>query len=259
MLAYKLTAAVDECGGSFLLGGLVVPASGELNFHCSCRADRAYTKEERGVTGDNLSIGESTDITDLSLVSLELAGSDHLVELHACGNACKIATLVDGSESIVEIVKLRCVSCCTCGMAELNLGMLSSSLGEIALMTKRVSKDDGAAAVNEVESSLFAFVGLGDVLLLDVLNAELVACGLGSLDEVLVVGGVLIVKVDEADLHLLAVLVAVTAAGSKGKNHCKSENKCENFLEIFQCFFLPVFFILSVMSQRQFFRCPLIL
>ena len=56
------------------------------------------------------------------------AGLDHLVELHAGGDAGEVAALVDGSEGVVVVVKTLGVSLGAGGVAELDLGELAGGL-----------------------------------------------------------------------------------------------------------------------------------
>ena len=72
VLADELAAVLDELLRAFLLGGLVIPAAGEGDFHRGSGADGASTQEEGGVAGDNLGIGEGADVADLGLVCGEL-------------------------------------------------------------------------------------------------------------------------------------------------------------------------------------------
>ena len=142
VLADELAASADKQGSSFLLLGLVVPGTGELDFHGSLFADGSYAEEECGVAGLNLCIGECADIADLSVLSFELAFLDHSVELHTCGNTCKVTALVDGSESVVEVLETLGVSLGAGSMAELNVRILLGSLDHEALMAEAVSEND---------------------------------------------------------------------------------------------------------------------
>ena len=142
MLADELAASADKQGSSFLLLGLIVPGTGELDFHGSLFADGSYAEEECGVAGLNLCIGECADIADLSVLSFELAFLDHSVELHTCGNTCKVTALVDGSESVVEVLETLGVSLGAGSVAELNVRILLGSLDHEALMAEAVSEND---------------------------------------------------------------------------------------------------------------------
>ena len=89
-------------------------------------------------------------------------------------------------------------------MAELNVGVLSCSLEHIGLMAEGVSEDHGAAAVNQVERSLVALVGLGNVGLennLIVTKSESSLCLSCGINEVQVIGGVFVMQENEADLE----------------------------------------------------------
>ena len=73
-------------------------------------------------------------------------------------------------------------------------------------MAEAVGEDDVAAVVGELSSGVVALLALGDVGAQDVLvlgQAQGLAGGLGGVDEVEVIGGVLIVQEDETDLDLI--------------------------------------------------------
>ena len=228
MLADELAAVGDELVGAFLLGGLVIPGTGEGDFHGSGGADGTCAQEERGVTGDNFCIGVSAHIADLGLVSGELAGLNHLVELQTCGNAGQVTALIDGSECVMVVVKILGVCTGTGGMAELNLGEFLGGLDHVVLVTEAVGKDDGAAGVSKLGGSVIALLAFGDVGTENELlfaEAQSSAGFLGGVDEVKVIGGVLIVQEDEADLDVgRGRLLSRAAAGAQGKDHCKCQN-----------------------------------
>ena len=69
-------------------------------------------------------------------------------------------------------------------------------------MTERVRKNDVAACVRQLSSCVVAFLTFGDVGLGFVGDAQLLAGSLRRSDEVQVVGGVLVMQADEADLDL---------------------------------------------------------
>ena len=76
------------------------------------------------------------------LLAALLNGINGVFELKTCGNACKITTLVNRSKCIVIVGKTLGVSSCTGSMAELNIGVLLSSLDEVGLVTEAVCKDE---------------------------------------------------------------------------------------------------------------------
>ena len=61
-------------------------------------------------------------------------------------------------------------------------------LSKESLMTEGIGEYKVAATVGKVKSGLGAFAALRNVLLLDILNAHLIAGGLRGIDEVLVIG-----------------------------------------------------------------------
>ena len=140
------------------------------------------------------------------------------------------------------------VSAGTGAVAELHLGVLLGDLDHVRLVTEAVGKDDVAAGVHQISGDLGALLVLAHVGLEDVVGIGEAQIGnglLGGVDEVQVVGGVLIVQGDEAHLHssgLLAVVGAVgvvglllLTAGNQAQCHDQSDDQCK---ELFHSFFL---------------------
>ena len=133
-------------------------------------------------------------------------------------------------------------------VAELNIGILLSGLDHERLMTEAVGEDDVAALVDHIDSGLIALLALGNVGLEDVVGIGQTQVGdgfLGGVDEVLVIGGVLIVQGDEAHLDLGSgsITVAVTlsvvlllTAGHQAQSHDQGEEHCK---ELFHSCFPP--------------------
>ena len=78
------------------------------------------------------------------------------------------------------------------GVAELNLGEFLGGLDHVVLMTEGVGEDDVAAGISQLGSSVVALLAFGDVRLENILNAQILAGFLGSVDEVQVIGGLLL-------------------------------------------------------------------
>ena len=202
VLADELAAVIDELLCAFLLSGLVVPAAGEGDFHRGGRADGTCAQEEGGVAGDNLGVGESADVADLCLVSGELTGFDHLVELHTGDDTGEVAAFIDGGESVVVVGKVLGVRLRAGGVAELDIREFLCSLDHVVLMTEGVGEDDVAAGVSQIRSGVVAFLTFGNVRLDDVFHAQSLGSFLRAVDEVQVVGGVFIMEHDEANLEV---------------------------------------------------------
>ena len=200
MLGDQDAAVGDELGGAFLLKGRIVPGVGEGDFHGGGGADVADAEEEGGVTGLHFGIGVSADVADLGLVCGDGAGLDHLVELQARGDTAEEAAFIDGGKAVVVVGKTRGVGLGAGGVAELDLGVLLGDLDEEGLMAEGIGEDEVAALVDELLGGVSAFLTLGDTGLEQVLNAQLLAGFLGRVDEVEVVGGVLVMQEDEAGL-----------------------------------------------------------
>ncbi len=100
-------------------------------------------------------------------------------------------------------------------VAELDVGELLSCLDHVVLMTKGVSEDDVAASIRELGRGVVALLALGDVRLDHVCvfaDAQLLARLLGGVNEVEVIGGVLVMQRDEARLDGFGVGRAVIRA-----------------------------------------------
>lgn len=134
MLGDEDAAVIDELGRALLLGGLVIPGAREGDFHGDRRADGLGAKVERGVAGDDLCVCVGAHVAHLCLVGGDLSGVDHLVELHAGGNARKIAALVDGCKGVVIVVKALGVRLGTGGVAELDIRELLGGVDEVEVI-----------------------------------------------------------------------------------------------------------------------------
>ena len=229
VLADELAAAGDELVGSFLLEGLIVPGAGEGDVHGHARAHGLGAQIERGVAGDDFRIGEGADVAHLGLIGGEFTGLDHLVELHTGSDTGEVAAFIDGGERIVVVAELLGVGLGAGGVAELHLREILGGLDHEVLVAEAVGEDDVAAGVHELGRGVVALLALGDVGLNDVLilaQAGVLAGSLRGVDEVLVVGGVLVMQADEADLDLALGFVAalgLAAAGAQCEHHDERE------------------------------------
>ena len=256
MLADQDTAVVDQLVGRFFFSSLIIPGTSEGNFHGSGRAHGAGTQEEGCVAGNNLCIGVSADITDLGFIFLDIAVFDHLVELHACSNACKITAFIDGGKCVVIVGKVLGMSLGACRVAELDFREFLCSLDHEILMAEGVRKDDVAAGISQIARCIIAFLSFRDIGLDDAVffaDVKLLTNFLCSCDEVIVIGGVLIMQHDEAYLDIacrqiiivsdlfscvcnirviglfrLCNAAAATAAcqNAHGKNQCEYNTQC---------------------------------
>ncbi len=77
---------------------------------------------EGGVAGNHFGVGESTHVAHLGLVSLDIAGIDHRVQLQTGSDTGQIAALIDGGEGVVVVGQTLGVSAGTGAVAELHLG-----------------------------------------------------------------------------------------------------------------------------------------
>ena len=148
---------------AFLLGGLIVPGAGEGHFHGGGGADGAGAQEEGGVAGDDLGVGESTDVAHLGLIGGDLAVFDHLVELQTGGDTGEVAAFIDGGESVVVVGQTLGVGLGAGGVAELHIGEFLGSLDHVVLMAEGVGEDDVAAGVSQLGSGVVAVLALGNV------------------------------------------------------------------------------------------------
>ena len=229
MLADELAAALDQLLSAFLLGGGIVPGTGEGDFHGGGGAHGPDAQEEGGVTGDNLGVGEGADVTDLGFLSGELAGLDHLVQLQAGHHARQVTALIDSREGVVVVGQVLGVGLGAGGVAELHVGELLGGLDHVVLMAEAVGEDGDAAGAGHIGSGLVAAVVLVDAGLQNHLDAQLLAGSLGGVDEVQVVGGLLVMQADEAYLDLLCGLLGGLGAlaANDGKDHHQTHHDCQ--------------------------------
>ena len=204
MLADQDALVGDQLVGSFFFGCLIVPGTGEGNFHRCAFADGAGAQEEGGVTGNNLGVGVSADITDLRFFCRDVAGFDHLVQLHTCGNTGQETAFINRSKCIVIVVQSLGVCLRACCVTELHFREFLGSLDHVIFMTEAVGKDDGAAAVSKFCRSVVALLALGHVRFQNDLilgKTQSLGCFFCAVDEVEVVGGVLVMQENKSYLH----------------------------------------------------------
>ena len=111
------------------------------------------------------------------------------------------------------------------GVAELYVRALLGSLQHEGLVAEAVGKDDGAAFVYQIQRGLIALVGLGDVALDNQLifgQSQRFDGFINAVDEVQVVGGIFVVKKDDAQLD-----VGNVRARRAGKN-AQAQNQGQN-------------------------------
>ena len=270
MLGEEDAAAVDELDGGFLLKVGAEPGVGEGHFHGGGGADAAGAEEEGGVAGLDLGVGVGADVADLGLVGGDLALLDHLVELHARGDAAEVAALKDGRERVVEVGQAGGVGLGAGGVAELDVGELLGGLDHEGLVAEGVGEDDGAAGVDELGGLVVALLTLGDVGLDDVLDAAVFTGLLGGVHEVEVVGRGLVVQEDEADLDLLDLVAGegadvegggvvvegegglgrglglrFLAAGGEGEDHGQGEDQSDDLFHVCLLFMFSSGFLAS--------------
>ena len=131
------------------------------------------------------------------------------------------------------------------GVAELHVGELLGSLDHIVLVTEGVGEDDVAAVIGQLSGLVIALLALGNVGDDLVLHAQLLAGFLSGVDEVQVIGGVLIMEHDEADLKVGSglggsiglglvsfgrIIALSAAAGGKGEDHRETQEQCKKLL-----------------------------
>ena len=246
MLADEDAAVGDQLVGAFLLSGLVIPGTGEGHVHGDRGAHGLGTQIEGGIAGDNLGIGESAYIAHLGLILGDVTVGDHVIELHTGGNASQVTALIDGGEGVVVIAQALGVSLGAGGVAELHIGELLGSLDHVVLVTEGVGKDDVAAVIGQLSSLVVALLTLGNVGDDRVLHAQLFAGFLSGVDEVQVIGGVLIMEHDEADLKVgsglggsiglglvafgIVIVALSAAAGGKGEDHRETQEQRKKLL-----------------------------
>lgn len=230
VLGDESAAGSDKGVCAFLFSSLVIPGTGEGNGHDSVGNYGTNAEEPGGVTGDNFSIGECADVTDLNIAVLiivgigELAGIDHFLELEAGCNACEVTAFVDGSKCIVEVGEVDDLSLIAGGVQEFNVFIFLCGADHIVFMTEAVCKNDIAAVICEVASGFIAILTFGNAGLENELNAHLCAGFLCGGNEIPVIGGVFIMERDKAELNSLFCGGSGESAKSNDHNNYEGES-----------------------------------
>ena len=231
MLADKDAAVFDECFRSGFLRRFVIPAAGVTDFHGHRGADGLCAEIEGGVAGDDFRIGERADIAHLRPFRGDFARFDHLVELVARDDTGEITTFINGGKTVVIVLDTVGVRLGAGGVCKLDLGEFPRRSDDVILMTEAVRENDVAALIHKVDCRIIACRTLGDTGLdddSDLLLLRKVSCGV---DEVLVIGAVLVMQADhtERDVGILGpedersvTLVA------RGKTYRDRHDKCQN-------------------------------
>ena len=201
MLADQYTSALDQLVSCFLLSGLIVPGTGKGYIHGNAGAYGTSAQEEGGITGHNFCICISTYITHLSLIFGNITVSDHLIQLHACNDTCKVTTIINGSKCIVEIVQALSMSLGSGCMAELNIWIFLSSLNDVVLMSKTVCENEITTCISKLTSCFISFLSFRNVGLGHVLNTKLLTSCFCCIQEVQIISRVLIMQENETCLY----------------------------------------------------------
>lgn len=226
MLTDDDAACIDEGLTRFLLGSGIGPRVREGDIHGDDIADNVlHAKEERGITGDNFGIGESTDITGLDLtVSVivligELAAVDELLQFHTGDNTGDEAGLIGVRENVVQVLQTGSKSVGSRHSDELDALVLTGSLLSKARMTEGIGDNELAALLYEVGASIVALRALGDVGLDDHVLLGKTLGGSGGLEAVdvsLIVTDGFVMDADKTDLEYVFVrFLAAASAETK--------------------------------------------
>ena len=233
VLGDQLAAVLDQRVGAFLFSGLIVPGTGEGDFHRSGRADRTRAEEEAGVARNNFRVGECADVADLGFFRGEFTGFDHLVQLQACSDAGKITALEDLCERVVVVRELLGMSLGAGSVAELNVRVFLGGLDHVVFMTEGIREDEIAALIDKVHRGVVALLTFRDVGLQDRLDAESLAGFLRAVQEVEVIGRVFVMQEDESGLDgraggaVFAILGRRRVAGGQAEHHGGRKYKSE--------------------------------
>ena len=193
----------------------IEPGVGVKDFHNNVVNNALDAQVESGVTGNNLSIGESADITDLDVavcieavrlsLSRKSAVFKHLLELQAGNNAGYVTGFINSCECIVE-VRASADSCKVTGHGnEVNIRILLSCLNHEGLMAVAVGDDQVAALADKVNCCLVACRALFNFVLPDdlvICQAQVSSCGLDTFHMCCCVTLGLIADKDNADLQV---------------------------------------------------------
>ena len=170
MLADDDAAAAHQGVGGLSLGIGVEPGAGVENVHNNVFNYALYAKIVGGVAGNDLSIRESADVTELYVAVFHIGIGDlafvyELLKLHAGNNAGNITGLIGVAESVLEVLQSADGSGIAGHGGEHYVGVFIGSLLHIGLMAIAVGEDVGAALLDQVDSCVVAFLILGYVVL----------------------------------------------------------------------------------------------
>jgi hypothetical protein len=82
------------------------------------------------------SFGHEDYITHLSLILGNITVSDHLIQLHACNDTCKVTAIIDGSKCIEIVAEIRCMSFGACCVEETHIGVFFCSSHDVIFMSE---------------------------------------------------------------------------------------------------------------------------
>ena len=104
-------------------------------------------------------------------------------------------------------------------------------------MTKAVRENDAASAVRHIGCDFVALLAFRNVDFQNVVNAQLLTSSLRRVDEVQVIGGVLIVQADEPGLEL-GFRIGFGSCGGRGtgdcrQNHQRAKSDSQKLLHVF--------------------------
>ena len=159
----------------------------------------------------------SADVTHFGLIRGELAGGDHFVKFQACGNACKISSFINRSESVVEVCRsiVRGVgvkaerglrSGC---MTESGVGIFLGCSKHICFVTEGIGENGFVTCVGKLSRFLVTIIAFfGDIGYDSVLFFRKTFCfasGFERVDKVLVVRRSIAVQRNESGNFFIAL------------------------------------------------------
>ena len=201
MLADQYTTIFNQFVSALFLSSLIIPGTGKGYFHGSARANRTCAKEIRSISGDNLCIGVSSNISHLSLILGDLTVLDHLIQFHTCCDTSKITSIIDRSECIVEVVQTLGMSLGSGCMAELYFRILFCSLDHIILMSKAVCKNEITSCICKLAGCIVALLSFRNIGFCHILNTHFLTSSFCCVHEVQVISRVLIMQENETSFQ----------------------------------------------------------
>ena len=168
------------------------------------------------------------------------------VEFHTSGDTSQVTSLINRSESIVEVVKSFRMCFGSGCVTELYVRELSCGLNDVILMAEAVCKYEVAAGICQLAGSVICFLTLGNTGFKYILDSHFLTGFLCGVDEVQVVGGILVMQENETCLYGCTFIRTAGHADrcAESKHYCCG--CCNPLNTLFHCFVSFTFTFYSI-------------